>query len=106
MHAEPLGDESAYLNGGRALSNVLRDVFAFQAPDVAEVERNVVASGWFMPGMSALVAPVYLIVPDAPIWLVRGYLGVVTLILFVAVVRLVARRFGPAWACVLVVLPG
>lgn len=106
MHAEPLGDESAYLNGGRALSNVLRDVFAFQSPDVAEVERNVVASGWFMPGMSILVAPLYLLVPDAPIWLVRGYLGVVTLALFIAVVRLVARRFGPAWACVLVVLPG
>lgn len=106
MHAEPQGDESAYLNGGRALSNLLRDVFALRAPDTAEVERNVVASGWFMPGMSVLLAPLYLIVPNAPIWLVRGYLGVLTLILFVAVVRLVARRFGPAWACVLVVLPG
>lgn len=106
MHAEPLGDESAYLNGGRALSNVLRDVFAFQSPDRAEVERNVVASGWFMPGMSVLVVPLYLVVPDAPTWLVRGYLGVVTLVLFVAVVRLVAARFGAGWACVLVVLPG
>ena len=106
MHAAPVGDESAYLNGGRALSNVMRDLFAFSGPDHAEVERNVVASGWFMPGMSLVVAPLYLLVPDAPTWLVRGYLGVFTLLLFVAVVRYVARHLGPRWACVLAVVPG
>jgi hypothetical protein len=106
MHAAPLGDESAYLNGGRALSNVLRDLASFTTPDGAEVKRNVVASGWFMPGMSVLVAPLYLVVPDAPTWLARGYLGVATLIVFVAVVRYVAKRLGPSWACVLVVVPG
>jgi hypothetical protein len=106
VHAAPLGDETAYLNGGRALSNLLRDLAAFSAPDTAEVQRNVVASGWFMPGMSLVVTPLYLVVPDAPTWLVRAYLGLVTLVLLVLVVRYVARRLGPAWACVLVVLPG
>ncbi|WP_418060524.1 hypothetical protein [Pimelobacter simplex] len=106
MGAEPHGDESAYLNGGMALSNALRDVFGFTSPDTAELERNVVASGWFMPGMPILVAPVYLLFPDAPMWLVRGYLGLVTLLLFLAVLRVVARRIGPGWACVLAVIPG
>ena len=106
MHAAPVGDESAYLNGGRALSNLLRDTFAFTSPDSAELERNVVASGWFMPGMPVLIAPVYLVFPDAPIWLVRGYLGLVTLILFITVLRSVSRRIGPGWACVLAVFPG
>lgn len=106
MHAEPVGDESAYLNGGRALSNLLRDSFALTSPDSAELERNVVASGWFMPGMPVVIAPIYLLFPDAPLWLVRGYLGLVTLILFMIVVRSVSRRLGPGWACVLVALPG
>lgn len=106
MDAEPVGDESAYLNGGRALSNMIRDVFGFTAPDTAELQRNVVASGWFMPGMPIVIAPIYLLFPDAPLWLVRGYLGLVTLTLFLFVVRSVARRIGPGWACVLVVFPG
>lgn len=106
MHAAPVGDESAYLNGGRALSNLVRDSFALTSPDGAELERNVVASGWFMPGMPVLIAPVYVVFPDAPIWLVRGYIGLVTLILFVTVLRSVARRIGPGWACVLAVFPG
>jgi hypothetical protein len=106
VHAAPMGDESAYLNGGRALSNLLRDLVGFRAPDTAELERNVVASGWFMPGMSLVVTPLYLVEPGAPTWLTRAYLGVVTLILFVLVVRYVAKRLGSAWACVLVVLPG
>lgn len=106
MHAAPVGDESAYLNGGRALSNLVRDGFAFTSPDSAELERNVVASGWFMPGMPVLLAPVYVVFPDAPIWLVRGYIGLVTLILFIVVLRSVSRRIGPGWACVLAVVPG
>ena len=106
MHAAPVGDESAYLNGGRALSNLVRDLFAFTSPDTAELERNVVASGWFMPGMSILVAPVFVLFPDAPMWLVRGYLGLVTLLLFLAVLRVVARRIGYGWACVVAAVPG
>lgn len=106
MHAAPVGDESAYLNGGRALSNLVRDVFSFHQPDGAELDRNVVASGWFMPGMPVLTAPLYVVFPDASIELVRAYLGLVTLILFVVVLRSVARRIGPGWACVVAVFPG
>lgn len=105
METPPFGDESAYVNGGMALSNLVRDVLALTEPDLAEVQRNVVASGWFMPGMSIVIAPLYLVFPEAPAWLLRGYLGVVTLLLLVAVVRTVARRIGPGWACV-ILLPG
>ncbi|WP_435772056.1 hypothetical protein [Nocardioides sp. SYSU DS0651] len=105
VHSPPFGDETAYVNGGMALSNLVRDLFALREPDLAEVERNVVASGWFMPGMSVLLAPLYLLFPEAPTWLLRGYLGGVTLLLVVAAVRAVARRFGAGWACVALV-PG
>jgi len=106
MSSPPHGDEQAYLNGGMALSNTLRDLGAFTTPDWAELDRNLVASGWFMPGMSIVVAPLYLVFPDAGPGLVRGYIGLFSLILFVAVLRHVARTLGPRWACVLAVFPG
>lgn len=106
MNAPTFGDEQAYLNGGMALSNGVRDVFAFTRPDLHELNRNVVGSGWFMPGMSIVVTPLYVVCPEAPMWLVRGYLGLVNLALFIGVVRAVARTLGHRWACVLVAIPG
>lgn len=106
VSSPPHGDEQAYLNGGMALSNAIRDLAAFTAPDRAELDRNLVASGWFMPGMSIVTAPLYLVLPDAGPALVRGYLGLVTLVLHVVVLRAVARTLGHRWAVVLAVFPG
>lgn len=104
--APPHGDEQAYLNGAMALSNAVRDLFAFTSPDTAELDRNVVASGWFMPGMSIVVAPLYVVLPDAGPALVRGYCGLVTLAIYVAVLRSVVRVLGHRWAVALAVFPG
>ncbi len=106
MSAPPHGDEQAYLNGSMALSNAIRDLFAFTSPDRAELDRNVVASGWFMPGMSIVVAPLYVVFPDAGPALVRGYCGLVTLVLYIAVLRAVVRVLGHRWAVALAVFPG
>lgn len=106
MEAPPFGDEQAYVNGAMALSNAVRDLSAFTAPDTAELDRNVVASGWFMPGMSIVLTPLYVVFPDADPALFRGYLGVVSLIAFVLVLRYVARRIGYGWACVVAAFPG
>lgn len=106
ISAPPHGDEHAYLNGGMALSNLVRDLFGFTSPDQAELDRNLVASGWFMPGMSILVTPLYVLFPDAGPVLLRGYLGLVTLVLFIAVLRAVVRTLGHRWAIALAVFPG
>ncbi len=101
-----VGDESSYVNGGKALSNMLRDAVTFTGPDWAEVERNVVSSGWFMPGMAMLLTPLYLVVPDADIAVLRGYLGIVTSLVFLATVLRVYRSLGVVYAGALLVLPG
>ena len=106
MNSPGFGDEQAYLNGGMALSNAIRDLFDFTAPDRTELDRNVVASGWFMPGMSILVAPIYVVFPDAGPGLVRAWLGLITLAIWIAVLRHVARTLGARWAVVLAVFPG
>ncbi len=76
------GDEAYYLDSGRALSNAVRDLAWFGGPSTAELERMVVSSGWFMPGMSLVLAPLFLVAPDAPIALVRGYLALFSTVLF------------------------
>jgi hypothetical protein len=105
MDTPPYNDEQQYYDGARALSNLVRDVFAFNAPDGRELEANVVASGWFMPGMSILMAPVFVAFPDAPDWLCRAYLGLVNLGVLLWAIRSVKRRLGPGYAALLVVFP-
>lgn len=105
-HGPLVGDETAYANGGRALSNLVRDWGALQTPDWAEVQRNVVGSGWFMPGMSLLLTPLYLVVPHADGAVLRAYIGVVTSLVFLATVLRVRRSLGALYAGALLVMPG
>jgi hypothetical protein len=105
MQSPPYNDEQQYYDGARALSNLLRDAFAFSSPDGAELERNVVASGWFMPGMAILMSPVFVVFPDAGDPLCRAYLGLVSLLVLLWAVRSVRQRLGPGFAALLVVFP-
>jgi hypothetical protein len=105
MHAPPYNDEQQYYDGARALSNLVRDVGSFAAPDGAELERNVVSSGWFMPGMSMVMAPLFVVFPDAADPLCRAYLGIANLLLLLWAVHSVRRRLGPGYAALLVAFP-
>lgn len=103
---ELVGDEAYYLDSGRALSNLVRDVVWLRSPDTAELDRIVVGSGWFMPGMSVVLAPLYLVAPGASIAVARGYLAVVTTLLLLVTARRVRRTFGNGPAGALLVYPG
>lgn len=102
----PIGDEAQYVDGARALSNLVRDLVTVQAPDTAELQRNVVASGWFMPGTSLLLTPLFLVVPDAGDTLVRVYLAVLSSVLLLWTARSVGRLLGERYALALLVFPG
>lgn len=104
--ADIFGDESAYANGARSFSNALRDLGSFGPVDGAELERNVVGSGWFMPGMSLLLTPLFLVVPDASTEIFRAYLGVVSTAMFAYALWEVRRVLGRRVAVAFAVLPG
>ncbi len=106
LNAPLVGDEAQYVDGARAMSNLLRDLGSFHGPDTAELRDSVVASGWFMPGMSTLLAPLYLLVPDAGLELLRAYTGVLTTVLLLGAVLVVRRTFGHVPAALLLVFPG
>jgi hypothetical protein len=101
-----VGDESYYLDSARALSNLVRDVVWFRGPDSAELDRIVVGSGWFMPGMSVVLTPLYLVLPGAPIAVVRGYLALLTTLLLLVTALRVRRTLGDAPAGAMLVFPG
>lgn len=104
--AEVVGDERYYLDAGRELSNLVRDLVALGPVDTAGLERNVVGNGWFMPGMGLVTAPLFLVVPDASMGLVRGYLGVVSTGLLLLTAASVRRTLGAPYAAALMVFPG
>lgn len=101
-----VGDEAYYLDSGRALSNAVRDVVWLRAPDTGELDRIVVGSGWFMPGMSLALTPLYLVVPTASLALARLYLLVLTTLLLLVTVLRVRRTLGVAPAVGVLVYPG
>src|SRR5690606_23147799 len=105
MDARLVGDEASYVDGGRAPSNALRDLVAFRGLDTAELSRNVVSSGWFMPGMMFLVSPIFVVDPDASVAVIRAWLGVCSTVIFLIGVFAVRRNLGIRYAAVLLVFP-
>jgi hypothetical protein len=107
MYNAPLhGDERYYFDSGRALSNLVRDLVGLGPVHVAELKREVVGNGWFMPGNGIVVTPLFLVDPHASIVTIRLYLGVVTTLLLLFTVLRVRRVLGDLYAVVLMVLPG
>lgn len=105
-HAPFTGDEVAYADAGKAIANLFRDLVGLHGPDAAELRRNVIGSGWFMPGMALLLSPIYLVVPHADDGLARAWLGLLALVLYVVAVVDVRRTLGRWWALGLAVVPG
>ena len=104
--ADEVGDEVYYLDGGRALSNAVRDLVAFQPVDTASLETNVVGNGWFMPGMAVVLTPLFIVFPDASYEQIRGWLGLVSTVLLIAAALNVRRVLGPVYATAVVAFPG
>ncbi|WP_026146133.1 hypothetical protein [Nocardioides sp. Iso805N] len=105
-HTPFSGDEVAYVDGGKALSNLLRDLAGLHGPDTAELRRDLIGSGWFMPGMALLLTPLYLVDPHASLAVARGWLGLIALVVYVLVVLDVRRVVGRWWALGLALVPG
>ncbi len=99
------GDEVAYHDAGCALANLVRDLAGLHSPDGAELSTNVVGSGWFMPGMGVVLAPLYLVAPHADDTAARVWLGIVSGVVFVLAVAAVRRSLGRWFAIALCAFP-
>lgn len=100
------GDEFAYVDGAKALSNAVRDLISLSPFDGAEIRDNVVGNGWFMPGMSIVLTPLYLAVPEASTATMRLFVGVLTTGILVVVALVLHRTLGRGYALGILVFPG
>lgn len=105
IHVPPSGDEVAYIDAAKALSNAVRDLVRLTPANTGELAVNVVGNGWFMPGMPLLVTPLYLVDPDASVSTLRLYMGTLTFGLWLWMVLVVRKLLGKVYACALLLIP-
>lgn len=84
--SELRGDEYTYV----AAAQTLADVIASSGVDTFKAFEAIVGTGWFMPGMALIGAPLFAAFPDAPNWLIFAWMGLVNGTLFTGL--LVALR--------------
>ena len=100
------GDEGTYNDGAKAFAHAVREVIVGRGLPLQTLSDHVVGNGWFMPGISVILAPLYVVDPDAGAQAVRLFMGVVTLVAFLASAWVLRRVLGPPYAAALLVCPG
>lgn len=92
-HVELSGDERFYW---RTSKNII-DLVGFGDISRSEALEEIIGRGWFMPGMSALLAPVRLFSDDIAVG--RLWIGLLNFVLFVVIVHILDTHFGTraAW---------
>lgn len=102
MRATPLrGDENTYVMGARAIA----DFVTGRGESWSATFDIVIGTGWFMPGLSILGAPLFMAFPDAPVWAIYGYIGLINAALLAALIGSLAPIVGPRWIALFAIFP-
>lgn len=102
MATVPLsGDEGHYVNGAQAISRFL----TFRGVSFDQMLRQIVGAGWFMPGMSLALVPVYAVDSGVGIPIIRLVMSVLTFLLWIWAIREVGSVFGRWLATALLIFP-
>lgn len=88
------GDEIVYVSNAHAIAAALRGLCRLDTAAVQALPAQLVNLGWFMPGMSFLLAPVVLLTDSIPV--LRLYVGLLNLFVTLAILRRLARRSAAA----------
>lgn len=102
MTTVPLsGDEVTYTRAARSFAD-----FLFGRQSARDLAVEVVGFGWFLPGISILLTPVYLIDATPDLVFVRLYVSAMTFLLWMWTLREVDKEAGRPFAVALLVFPG
>jgi hypothetical protein len=86
------GDETFYLERAPLIGELLAELLRGDGTAASATVDQIVASGWFMPGMSILLAPA-VVVTDS-VAALRLYVGAVNLAMLCGILRLLRASFG------------
>ena len=87
------GDEWSYTYKAQVFASCLKT--AGSLTDFKEHLSSLIGNGWFMPGIPALLSPLYILVPEAQPPLVRCYMLCLNLCLLWVLCRQLSRNYGP-----------
>ena len=101
MSTVPLsGDEVNYANSARHFSLFLRG-----DKTLSELVSVVVGYGWFMPGPSIVLAPLFVIDPHPSLYVIRLYSSVLVYLLWIFTLREVNNIFGREMFVAVLIIP-
>lgn len=86
------GDESFYFSGAADLIRLVTNIDDFGGPVFQSAMDGILGHGWFLPGMSAVLALVRPFSDSVPV--ARLFVGAINFCLFSLIVREVYRVFG------------
>lgn len=95
------GDEQRYARDAK----ILADLLLGRQMSLETAARAIVGNGWFMPGMSIVLVPVFAIDPEPAVAVVRAYSSAVILLLWLCALRQMSATLGRYAAIVLLVFP-
>lgn len=102
MSSVPLsGDETFYADNAR----VIADLLTGRGGSYEAVKREVVARGWFMPGMSLFMVPLHAVDPEPAVPVVRAYAAAVYFLLWLWTLKEISAAFGRYAAIGLLLFP-
>lgn len=87
------GDEDSYALMAETIGRYIRSLVLSDGAQIS-LREGVIQHGWFMPGVGAILSPVYALWPDVPAPVLRATMLAVNLALVVCIVTQVRRRWG------------
>lgn len=95
------GDEKFYARNAATIADL---VFRGRG-SAGAVAEELVGRGWFMPGMSSLLVPLYAVQVDPAVEAIRTYVSAIVFLLWVWTLREISVTFGRSGAITFLVFP-
>lgn len=95
------GDEHVYVSGAETIA----DFVTGRAGSLEDVTKQIVRQGWWMPGMSFVMTPLYVVAPDASVGVARAYTMGVLVLLSIWTTRELETAFGSGGRLMFVIFP-
>lgn len=100
---------SVALSGDEVFHNdrarMLADLLTGRGGSVRGVQEAMVDHGWFMPGMSLLLVPLHVLLPEPAVPAIRTYVAAIYVLLWIWTLREFSTAFDRRWRIALVIFP-
>jgi hypothetical protein len=95
------GDEGTYAETSKLIALFLRG----GGISLEDFQAGVVDNGWFMPGMPLILSPLYILVSNPDLTMIRAYVSIFTFMLWLWALREIHLNLGSTYSVVFIFFP-